>query len=142
GGVHWGVRGCGRARRQLRPEWRSMDPNPSSEPGRDLLAEARFAVPDAVPGLLAEHARRLGALDAAIFLVDYEQRVLTPLPRPGGPDRQAVAVEGTLAGRAFSTLTPQWNAEDTLLWVRMVAGNAQRGVTGYEVAAGGEPAGD
>ncbi|HEY4410769.1 MAG TPA: PP2C family protein-serine/threonine phosphatase [Acidimicrobiia bacterium] len=113
-----------------------MAPNPSPKAAPGLLADAQFAVPDAVPGLLADHARRLGALDAAIFLVDYEQRVLTPLPRPGGPDRQAVAVEGTLAGRAFSTMNPQWNADATLLWVPMVEGNERLGVVGYELAPG------
>ena len=109
------------------------------EPTGDLLADAQFAVPDDVPGLLAEHARRLGALDAAIFLVDYEQRVLTPLPRPGGPDRQAVAVEGTLAGRAFSTMDVQWNGDGTLLWVPMMDGNERLGVVGFELAGGAGP---
>ncbi|HZI37799.1 MAG TPA: PP2C family protein-serine/threonine phosphatase [Acidimicrobiia bacterium] len=104
------------------------------EPAGDLLADAQFAVPDDVPGLLTMHAQRLGAIDAAIFLVDYEQRVLTPLPRPGGPHRQAVAVEGTLAGRAFSTLSPQWNSDGTLLWMPMVEGNERLGVVGYEMS--------
>jgi hypothetical protein len=108
-------------------------PDPSSEPVRDLLADAQFVVPDEVPGLVSEHARRLGVLDAAIFLVDYEQRVLTPLPRPFGPDRLAVAVEGTLAGRAFSTLNLQWNGDGTLLWVPMVEGNERLGVVGFEL---------
>jgi hypothetical protein len=108
-------------------------PDPSSEPVRDLLADAQFVVPDEVPGLVSEHARRLGALDAAIFLVDYEQRVLTPLPRPLGPDRLPVAVEGTLAGRAFSTLNLQRNGDGTLLWVPMVEGNERLGVIGFEL---------
>jgi hypothetical protein len=105
----------------------------SSEPVGDLLADAQFAVPDDVPALLAAHARRLGAVDAAIFLVDYEQRVLTPLPISGGSEREAVTVEGTLAGRAFSTLSPQWNNAGTLLWVPMVEGNERLGVVGYEL---------
>ena len=104
------------------------------EPAGDLLADAHFAVPDDVPELLTRHARRLGAIDAAIFLVDYEQRVLTPLPRPGGPHRQAVMVEGTLAGRAFSTLSVQWNGDGTLVWVPMVEGNERLGVVGYELS--------
>ncbi|MDQ1516747.1 MAG: hypothetical protein QOE80_2577 [Actinomycetota bacterium] len=110
-----------------------MAPDPSSEPVRDLLADAQFVVPDEVPGLLSEHARRLGALDATIFLVDYEQRVLTPLPRPFGPERLPVAVEGTLAGRAFSTLNLQWSGDGTLLWVPMVEGNERLGVIGFEL---------
>ena len=106
----------------------------SPEPAGQLLTDAQFAVPDDVPGLLASHARRLGAIDAAIFLVDYEQRVLTPLPRPGGPHRQAVTVEGTLAGRAFSTLSPQWSADSSLVWMPLVEGNERLGVVGYEMS--------
>ena len=106
----------------------------SSEPVGELLRDAQFAVPDDVPGLLAKHARRLGAVDAAIFLVDYEQRVLTPLPVPGGPDREAVSVEGTVAGRAFSTLNPLWSGDGGLLWVPIVEGNERLGVIGYELA--------
>ena len=110
-----------------------MGDSPSPEPAIELLAAAQFAVADAVPGLFAEHARRLGVVDAAIFLVDYEQRVLTPLPCDGGPHRQAVAVEGTLAGRAFSTLNPQWAGDGSVLWMPMVEGNERIGVAGYEV---------
>ncbi|HZQ79176.1 MAG TPA: PP2C family protein-serine/threonine phosphatase [Acidimicrobiia bacterium] len=105
----------------------------SPEPAADLLADAHFAVPDEVPGLLAKHARRLGALDATIFLCDFDQRLLVPLPRPGGPHREAVGVEGTLAGRAFATLSFQWNADRTLLWVPMVEGNERLGVVGFEL---------
>lgn len=104
------------------------------DPVGDLLRDAQFAVPDDVPGILVKHARRLGALDAAIFLVDFEQRVLAPLPVPGGPEREAVAVEGTLAGRAFSTISPQWSGDGGLLWVPMVEGNERIGVAGYELA--------
>ena len=111
-----------------------MGDQPFPEPVGDLLRDAQFAVPDDVPGLLVKSARRLGALDAAIFLVDYEQRVLAPLPVPGGPDREAVTVEGTLAGRAFSTVTPQWSGDGGLLWVPMVEGNERLGVAGYELA--------
>ena len=112
----------------------AMGDQPFPEPVGDLLRDAQFAVPDDVPALLVKYARRLGALDAAIFLVDYEQRVLAPLPVPDGPDREAVAVEGTLAGRAFSTVSPQWSGDGGLLWMPMVEGNERLGVAGYELA--------
>ena len=112
----------------------AMGDQPFPEPVGDLLRDAQFAIPDDVPALLVKYGRRLGARDAAIFLVDYEQRVLAPLPVPGGPDREAVAVEGTLAGRAFSTVTPQWSGDSGLLWVPMVEGNERLGVAGYELA--------
>ena len=110
--------------------------DPSCEPVSDLLSAAHFAVPDAVPGLLAEHARRIGALDATMFLVDYEQRTLTPLPVPGASQRDSVSVEGTLAGRSFSTISLQWSGDGSLLWVPMVEGNERLGVVGYELPPG------
>jgi hypothetical protein len=116
-----------------------MPPTPSSDPVVDLLASARFAVPDRVPGLVAEHARRLGASDAGIFLIDYEQRLLNPLPQAGGPERHPVAVEGTLAGRAFITVSVHWSTESALLWVPMVEGNERLGVLGFEMAGPDEP---
>jgi serine phosphatase RsbU (regulator of sigma subunit) len=48
-------------------------------------------------------------------------------------------VEGTLAGRAFSTLSPQWSGDGGLLWIPLVEGNERLGVVCYELA---EPAGD
>ena len=113
--------------------------SPESEPAADLLATARFCVPDEVPALVTKHARRAGAADAAIYLIDYEQRVLTPLPRPDGPDRAQVSVEGTLAGRAFSTLDQQWSSEASILWVPMVEGNERLGVVGYELGGPARP---
>jgi len=107
---------------------------PSPDPVGEVLSAAQFAVPDDIPGIVVAHARRLGALDAAVFLVDYEQRVLSPLPMPDGPERQACTVEGTLAGRAFSSLSPQWSAETQVLWIPMVEGNERIGVLGYELA--------
>jgi serine/threonine protein phosphatase PrpC len=109
--------------------------SPYSNPTGDLLSAAQFAVPDDVPAIVAEHARRLGVVDAVIFLVDYEQRTLTPLPRPGREDDQAVTVEGTLAGRAFSLLAPQLTGDGRLLWLPLVEGNERLGVVGYELAA-------
>ena len=44
-------------------------------------------------------------------------------------------MEGTLAGRAFSTLSPQWSGDAELLWVPMVEGNERLGVVGYELPA-------
>ncbi|MCA1844356.1 MAG: SpoIIE family protein phosphatase, partial [Actinobacteria bacterium] len=105
-------------------------------------AAAQSAVPDQVPGLVAEYARRLGASDAAIFLIDYEQRVLNPLPRPDGPDRQPAAVEGTLAGRAFITLSIHWSTESEVLWVPLVEGNERLGVMGFEMPGPDEPSED
>ncbi|HVW34143.1 MAG TPA: SpoIIE family protein phosphatase, partial [Acidimicrobiia bacterium] len=112
---------------------------PFSDPAGELLAAARFCVPDQVPGLVTAYARRAGALDAGVYLIDYEQRVLTPLPRVDGPERAPVAVEGTLAGRAFSTLDQQWSGDAGILWIPMVEGNERLGVVGYELGGPARP---
>lgn len=54
----------------------------------DLVLASHLVVPDDVPALVVERARDLGAVDAALYLVDYEQRVLVPVPNPDGPQRR------------------------------------------------------
>ncbi len=63
-----------------------------------------------------------------IYLVDYEQRALRPLhDRP--PTPSPVAVEGSLAGRAFATLEIQAKARSPrALWVPILDGTARLGV--------------
>ena len=65
----------------------------------DLVQASHLLVPDDVPVLLLQHARSLGADDAALYLVDYEQRILAPVPHPDGPHREEGVIDTTLAGR-------------------------------------------
>jgi hypothetical protein len=68
-----------------------------------LLHRAAFAAPHEVPGLLAEYAPRLGALDAMIHLVDLQQVSLTPFLGPVGqgasPHAPLLPIDSTVAGR-------------------------------------------
>ncbi len=73
----------------------------------EVVQGSHLLVPDDVPNLLVEHAKGLGAEDAALYLVDYEQRVLVPVPNPNGPDREEVVIDATLAGRCYRTLELQ-----------------------------------
>ncbi len=73
----------------------------------DVVQGAHLLVPDDVPGLVVEHAKGLGAEDAALYLVDYEQRLLIPVPNRDGPQREEVVIDTTLAGRAYRTLEMQ-----------------------------------
>ena len=64
------------------------DPGGAQTPGTEvgvgeraidaLLEQAQYAAPHELPELLTEHAVRLGALDATIYLVDLQQVSLTP----------------------------------------------------------------
>ncbi len=105
----------------------------------DLVEASHLVVPDDVPSLLVEHARRLGADDAALYLVDYEQRVLAPVPNPDGPDREEVVIDATLAGRCYRTLEIQQTTGDdgrARMWVPVLDGVERLGV--LELSFGAE----
>ncbi|PLS76005.1 MAG: serine/threonine-protein phosphatase [Actinobacteria bacterium] len=97
----------------------------------DLIQASHLIVPDDLPGLVAKHARDLGARDAALYLVDYEQRILAPVPNPDGPEREAVLIEATLAGRCYRALEIQQSTSEdggTRVWAPVLDGVERLGV--------------
>jgi hypothetical protein len=100
------------------------------EPSDDLLGpfiDASHSVaPDGLATLVAEHARRLPATEAVIYLASYEQRTLEPLPGPGVPERQSLDIDATLGGRAFRAL--EMTEADGRLWVPLLDGTQRLGV--------------
>src|SRR5919199_1227353 len=117
------------------------DGEPGTRQVRDLITASHLVVPDDVPVLLVRHARGLGARDAALYLVDYEQRVLVPVPNPSGPDREEVTIDATLAGRCYRTLEIQTATRDeggVRVWAPVLDGVERLGVV--ELAFGPEEA--
>ncbi len=53
--------------------------------------------------IVAEEARAIGAEAVVLYVVDYEQRTLVPVPSPDAVGREPLAIQGTLAGRAYMT---------------------------------------
>jgi hypothetical protein len=109
-----------------------------------LLRQARFQVADDLAPFLAEGGRALGAGDVTIYLADPEQYVLVPLPRPGS-SAEALAVEGTVPGRAFRDvrLQEQDDAGRQTVWVPVLDGLERLGVVRLEFPAGAtRPSGD
>ena len=105
----------------------------------DLVQASHLAVPDDLPALVVEHARRLGAEDAALYLVDYEQRVLAPVPNPDGAEREEVVIDATLAGWCYRTLEIQRTTGDdgrARMWVPVLDGVERLGV--LELAFGAD----
>jgi serine phosphatase RsbU (regulator of sigma subunit) len=101
----------------------------------DFLRASHLAVPDDVPALIVDHAKRLGAGDAALYLVDYEQRLLVPVPNRGGRVRDEVVIDTTLAGRCYRTLDiQQTTGEDGRgrMWVPVLDGVERLGVLELE----------
>lgn len=93
---------------------------------------ARDADPASLPGLLATSAAEVGATDVTVYLVDFGQSVLEPLP-----DLQTHAdlpttehVTSTMAGRAFLTQSAVVAArpEGMRVWVPIIEGSDRTGV--------------
>ncbi len=104
----------------------------------DALRMAQLADPAAVPDVLLKVAADLGATDVVVYLVDFAQTTLEPLP-----DRSAHAdlpksevVASTLAGRAFVDQRPATaeRAEGVRVWVPIVEGSDRTGVLALTVA--------
>ena len=72
----------------------------------------------------------LGASELVIYLVDYAQTVLVPIPCPDASDRHELTLEGTLAGRAFRSSTPLESADvdGHRIWMPVVDGVSRVGV--------------
>lgn len=105
-----------------------------------LLADTHLSRPDDVPDVLAERARPLGIEDLDVYLVDYEQTTLVPVPRLRAPaELPVLRIDGTPGGRAFAdnTVRPEDTArpDRARLWVPLVDGTDRIGVLGITVPA-------
>lgn len=96
----------------------------------DLLARVNFALGDELPDEINKATRPLG-LDVTMYLVDHEQKRLWPLPRQGKPPQPAMSVDGSVAGRVFtsvSTHIPDRDAVPYRMWVPLIDGAERLGV--------------
>jgi len=95
-----------------------------------ILERSSLTAPDDVPDLVVEHARMLGALEAVLYRVDYEQVSLMPLGGKDVPDRGPLPIDATLAGRAFRLVQVlDQEAEGCRrLWIPLIDGTERVGV--------------
>jgi Stage II sporulation protein E (SpoIIE) len=74
----------------------------------------------------------LGAGEVVLFLVNLEETALVPVPSKRSPDRTEQLLEGTMAGRAFITMTilnaPAEPAARRRIWVPVIDGTDRIGV--------------
>jgi serine phosphatase RsbU (regulator of sigma subunit) len=81
--------------------------------------------------LLAEEARTLGVDPLVLYLLDHEQRCLMPVPPPGAERREPLSVQGTMAGRSFSSnsiIELDDEATGRRLWLPLLDGTERLGV--------------
>jgi serine phosphatase RsbU (regulator of sigma subunit) len=88
-----------------RPGRRSVSVNLSEGFGERLLGQlldrAHEMPAQLIAPLVAEEIHRVGGWDVSIFLQDYEQAELVPLPGRGLVVGPAFSIDGSLAGTAF-----------------------------------------
>jgi Stage II sporulation protein E (SpoIIE) len=97
----------------------------------ELLRRTYLSAPSDLAAVIAEQARRIGARDVALYLIDYEHRTLVPVGGPQRADLAPLSVSGTIAGRAFSTtsILRSSAAEGRQhLWVPLLDGTERLGV--------------
>jgi serine phosphatase RsbU (regulator of sigma subunit) len=97
---------------------------------RRLLAGSHLARPEDLPALAMAAAGLLDAREMVIYLVDYGQVNLVPLPGAGAPPRDAVSIDGTVPGRAYALIETYATDHDGgyRLWLPLLDGTQRLGV--------------
>lgn len=118
-----------------------LDPAPYSHtirdplPDRGLLAAmiclldgVHEAPPGSLPAVAASAGELLG-VGLTMYLADYQQRELMPLPHGDQPVGEPLAIDATLAGRAYRQLDPVASTADgPRLWLPLLDGTERLGV--------------
>ena len=110
-----------------------------------LLQQAHLVGPEEIAACVAAAARPLGVTGARIYLADLQQRNLRPVPAgPAGP--RVLAVDGTLAGLAYRTVTICYAAADGgaggagwQAWLPLIGATERLGVLELDCAEVSEP---
>lgn len=95
-----------------------------------LLRRTHLTPPELLPSAVTEAIGHLGA-EATIYLADYAQSVLVPMPDVNAPAPLPVLpIDSTLAGRAYRMVAVQTSdaAEGPHLWMPIIDGVERLGV--------------
>jgi hypothetical protein len=103
-----------------------------------LLQASHLLATADLPASVAAHARMMGVRETVLYLADYEQVTLVPLPGAGVPARRELAIEGTMAGWAFrrvEVVTSRATTATHRMWVPLLDGVERLGVAELVLAA-------
>jgi hypothetical protein len=112
----------------------------------ELLRQSHLMRPAYAADAVAQVARPLGVSAARIYVADLQQRHLTPLSSGQDRDTGVLAIDSTLAGHAYRTMTTRsgpardaGSAEQAhQVWIPLVDGAERLGVLGLTVADAGQ----
>jgi serine phosphatase RsbU (regulator of sigma subunit) len=103
----------------------------------EILRRTHLSPPHELGTVFAEEARQLGIERLIVYLVDYEQRTLMPVPGQDARDREVVPVGGTIAGRCYTStaILDTEAAAGRRVWVPLLDGTERLGVVEMEIPA-------
>jgi serine phosphatase RsbU (regulator of sigma subunit) len=95
----------------------------------EVLRRMHLSTAPELATVFAEEARRIGVDPLALYLLDHEQKCLMPVP--SAPSRVPLPVQGTMAGRAFTSndiLDLEDDDAGRRVWVPLLDGTERLGV--------------
>lgn len=114
----------------------------AGQAARRLLERVHLVGPEQIADSLVEAARSLGVTGARIYLADLQQRMLRP-QEAGGTAAGALAIDATMAGRAYRTVSVQYGPADHgpgwRVWLPLLGGIDRLGVLELDCADVSEP---
>ncbi|HSS08609.1 MAG TPA: GAF domain-containing SpoIIE family protein phosphatase [Acidimicrobiales bacterium] len=109
-----------------------------------LIRAVKRADPADVADVMVSAAAELGGADVVVYLVDFEQQVLEPLPDHSTHDElpHSEEVGTTIAGRAFiqRRATTAQRPDGTRVWVPIIEGSDPTGVLALTIPEADEAA--
>jgi hypothetical protein len=105
---------------------------------QEVLRRSHLSAPEDLGRVIAEEARRIGVDTLILYLVDYEQRTLVPVPAPDARNSDPLPISGTIAGHAFAN-TAILDVEDDAgegrrVWLPLLDGTERVGVLRLAIA--------
>jgi hypothetical protein len=96
----------------------------------EVLRRTHLSSAADVSTVVAEEAEAIGTTALVLYLVDYEQRVLVPVPGPDTGDREPVSVQGTIGGRSYAagSIMDTQIDDGRRVWLPLLDGTERLGV--------------
>jgi len=96
----------------------------------EVLRRTHLSATHDVSTVVAEEARAIGISALVLYLVDYEQTKLVPVPGPDTGDREPMSVQGTIGGRSYaaSSILDTQVDEGRRVWLPLLDGTERMGV--------------